>query len=131
MRYTVERLSNEPIIVVVIGTDYAVGKHFLELAQLVDSKVGKDETGVYAIFDITEMKMSFGDLVIAMSNQSQKAPGALADPRLNTLIVGSGDLVKLGIQAFQQEQYGNLNFRLFTSVDEALKYAREELKKRG
>jgi len=75
--------------------------------------------------------MSFGDLVIAMSNQSQKSPGALADPRLNTLIVGSSEMAKFAVTAFQQEQYGKLNFRLFTSVDEALTYAREELKKRG
>lgn len=131
MRYTVERLPDSPIVVVIIGKDYSIGKDFPELAKTVDSKIDRDETGVYAIFNITEMKMSFGDLVIAMSNQSQKAPGALADPRLNTIIVGSGELVKLGIQAFQQEQYGSLKFPLFTSVEDALKYVREELKKRG
>jgi hypothetical protein len=66
-------------------------------------------------------------LVQGMGNQAQKAPGAMADPRLNTVIVGSGEMVRFGIQAFEQEQYGGLKFPLFASVDEALKYAREQI----
>jgi hypothetical protein len=100
MRFTVERLPDIPLITAVIGKEYTVGKDFLELAKAVDSKVAPGETGIYAIFDITEMKMSFGDLVIAMSNQSQKAPGALADPRLKTIVVGSSEMAKLGAVAF-------------------------------
>lgn len=131
MKFTVERLPNEPILIVTIGKDYQVGKDSPDIFRAVDSKIGKDESGLYSIYDLREMKMTFGDLVIALSNQSQKAPGAMADPRASAVIVGSSEMVKLGAQAFQQEQYGNLKFPLYESVEDALKYAREQVLKGG
>jgi len=131
MKFTVERLPNEPILMITILKDYVVGKDTPDIVRTVDSKIGKDETGLYSIYDLREMKMTFGDLVLALSNQSQKAPGAMADPRASAVIVGSSEMVKLGAQAFQQEQYGNLKFPLYQSVEEALSYAREQLQKRG
>jgi len=130
MKVTAKRLPNEPILIIKLYKDYVVGRDTAEMLSTVNGQIGADESGLYSIYDLTEMKMTFGDLVMALSNQAQKAPGAMADPRVTTVIVGSSELVKFGAQAFQQEQYGNLKFPLYESVDEALKYAREQLAKR-
>ncbi len=130
MKFNVELLPDEAILIVTIGKDYVVGKDSPEIIRTVDSKIGRDESGLYSIYDLREMKMTFGDLIIALSNQSQKAPGAMADPRTSAVIVGSSEMVKLGAQAFQQEQYGGLRFPLFENVEEALRYARQEAQKR-
>ncbi len=130
LKVTAQHLPNEPILIIKLYRDYVVGKDTAEMLSTVNEQIGENESGLYSIYDLTEMKMSFGDLVMAMSNQAQKAPGAMADPRVTTVIVGSSEMVKLGVQAFQQEQYGNLRFPLYESVEEALKYAREQLAKR-
>jgi hypothetical protein len=130
MKFNVERLSNEPILIVTIYKDYVVGRDSAEIVQTVDSKIGKEESGLYSIYDLRDMKMTFGELVLALSNQSQRAPGAMADPRTQAVIVGSSELVRFGAEAFKQEQYGNLKFPLFETLDEALVYARTEVAKR-
>ncbi len=66
-----------------------------------------------------------------MTNQTQKATRSLGDPRLKAVIVGSREMARLSILAFQQEQYGKMKFPLFDSMEEALKYAREQNRKRG
>lgn len=129
MKFKVERLPNEPILIVTIYKEYVVGRDSAEIVQTVDSKIGKDEAGLYSIYDLREMKMTFGELVLALSNQSQKAPGAMADPRTQAIIVGASELVRFGAEAFKQEQYGNLKFPLFETLDEALGYARTEVLK--
>jgi hypothetical protein len=126
-KVSAEHLPNEPILIIKLYKEYVVGRDTAEMLSTVNSQIGENESGLYSIYDLTEMKMSFGDLVMALSNQAQKAPGAMADPRVTTVIVGSSELVKFGVEAFKQEQYGNLKFPLFESVEEALSYAREQL----
>ncbi len=129
MKFTVERLEGKPILITTVGDDYVVGVDNITLAQAVDAKIGADTSGVYVIFDIRKMKMTFGDLVTAMSSQSRKAPGTMADPRIISIAVGTDELVTLGIKAFEQEQYGKLKFPLYATVEEALAYANEQLAK--
>jgi hypothetical protein len=126
MKFAVERLPDTPVVLITIGDQYVVGKDTADLQMLVDSRVGAGETGLYAIWDLRKFPMTFSALVQGMGNQAQKAPGAMADPRLNTIIIGSSELVKLGIEAFKQAQYGGLKFPLYETVDEALAYVRAQ-----
>ncbi len=130
MKISAERLSDEPILIITLGKDYMVGRDTPEYMKAIADNIGPDETGLYVIYDLREMKMSFGDLVFVMGNQMEKRPGLMTDPRLNTVVVGSTELVKLGIMAFEQEQYGKIKFPLFASIDEGLQYAREQIKQR-
>jgi len=130
MKLSAERLPDEPILMITLGKDYQVGRDTPEYMKAIADNIGPDETGLFVIYDLREMKMTFGDLVYVMGNQLEKRPGLMTDPRLNTIVIGSTELVKLGIQAFEQEQYGKNKFPLFISIDEGLKYAREQLKQR-
>lgn len=131
MHFRVEYLPDDRILIVALNRDYIFGKETQALEQTVNDSIPAGETEIQAIYDLREIKMSFGDLVLAMANQTQKAAGSLGDPRLKAVIVGSGEMVRLGILAFQQEQYGKMKFPLFDSMEEALKYAREQNRKRG
>lgn len=130
MKLKAERLPGEPILMITLGKDYMVGRDTPEYMKAIADNIGPDETGLFVIYDLREMKMTFGDLVYVMGNQMEKRPGLMTDPRLNTVVVGSTELVKLGIQAFQQEQYGKNKFPLYASIEEGLKYAREQIQAR-
>jgi hypothetical protein len=129
MKFTVERLPDEKIVVFTFGKDYQPGKDSAEMVQAIAGKLGADEKGVYVVYDARDLKMSFGDLVIAMANQAQKAAGTMADARMHPVAVGTSEMLKLGAAAFQQEQYGKISIPMFDSIDSALKYAREQLQK--
>ncbi len=129
MRFKVERLPNEQIIVAIFGRDYIFGEDTQLLAKAVMEKVTRDDTNIHIVYDLREMKMSFSDLVLNMSNAAQKSAGEQVS-NFKTVFVGSGELVRLGIQAFEQEQYGKMKFPLFDNMEEGLKYAREQIKQR-
>jgi len=129
MHFKVERVPNEQIIIVAFGRDYVFGQDTKALAQAVMEKVTGDDTNVQVVYDLREMKMSFGDLVLNMSNAAQKTAGEQVI-NFKTIFVGSGEMVRLGILAFEQEQYGKMKFPLFASMEEGLKYAREQIKSR-
>lgn len=131
MHFTVERLPDEGILIIALRRDYRFGEDREALEHAVNSKISEGETGLQAVYDLRELKMSFGDLVIAMSNVTQKSSGSMGDNRFSTIVVGSSEMVRLGILAFEQEQYGKLKFPLFERVEDALKYAREQNRKRG
>lgn len=131
MKISVERLPDAPILIITLGKDYMVGRDTPEYMKALAENIRPDETGLYVIYDLREMKMSFGDLVFVMGNQIEKRPGLMTDPRLHTIVVGSSELVKLGIQAFEQEQYGKNKFPLYASIDEALAYAHAQLATKG
>jgi hypothetical protein len=130
VKVTVERLPDEQIVILTFGRDYVVGKDSMEMVQAINSNIDERETGVYVIYDARDLKMSFADLVIAMANQAQKAAGTISDVRMHPVTVGTSEMVKLGALAFKQEQYGNVTIPMFDKMEDAIKYAREQLKKR-
>jgi hypothetical protein len=131
MKFTVERLPNEKIVVFTFGKDYQPGKDSPEMVATIAGKLGADETGVYVVYDARDLKMSFGDLVIAMANQAQKAAGTMADTRMHPVTVGTSEMLKLGNAAFAQEQYGGIKIPMFDSIEAALQYARDQLQSKG
>lgn len=129
MHFKVERLPDEQIIIVTFGRDYVFGEDTQALAQAVAAKVTGEDTNIHVVYDVREMKMSFGDLVVSMSNAAQKSAGAQVS-NFKTIFVGSSEMVRLGILAFEQEQYGKMKFPLYANLEEGLKYAREQIKQR-
>jgi hypothetical protein len=123
MAYTFERLPGERIIVVTWGMPSdPVGDAPL-LAADIDAIIGKDEH-IYCINDMQKLKMDFGGIVTGMAAQRIKVPGAPSDPRVHSLLVGTGSLWELASKASKQLQYGGINAPLFSTLEEALEYAR-------
>ena len=51
----------------------------------------------------------------------------LTDPRVVSIIVGSGPLIEIAARSFQQRQRGAFKVSVFSDLDEALAYARERI----
>lgn len=130
MAFKVERLPNEPIIVVTWQMPVDTGKETPQTFVDIDALIGPDET-VYCITDLRAVNIDFGTLVTAMAAQRVKAPGSPSDPRLRSSLVGTGMLWEIASRGAKQLQYGGLDIPLYSSLEDALANAREKIKEWG
>ncbi len=128
MPYKVKRLHNEPIVVVTWDSPY-IAAEIEKVCDDTDACIRPDETRVWVIEDFRQFKVDFSGIVMAMAIQRRKRPGAAGDPRLRTLLIGSGMLFELVSKGAKQLQYGGIEAPLYSTLDEALAAARAEIKK--
>lgn len=75
------------------------------------------------VFDITELDMTFGDLVAAMAEMTRGDIPAWRHPNLKELVVISKQsMARIGTDALKQTQYGKLRASVFHNVGDALRY---------
>jgi hypothetical protein len=126
MSYRLERLPDEPIVVLTLLPDFSMRQDIRassEEAALLIEQVAGDR--IYFIYDLRDLRLNFSDVVTGLG-QAAKATDMLKNPRIRTIIVGSGALVEMGVKALSQEQYGGRPAPLFETVEEAIDYARQQ-----
>lgn len=129
MAYTITTDPDLPAIVCTLGADFNLKADmenvFQELHRLLD-QAGQP---VYYVNDITDAKFSFSDIVLGMG-MAASAGGVLRHQNLYEMIViSASDVVKLGVKALGQAQYGGLNARIANNLDEATSFIKAEVSK--
>jgi hypothetical protein len=130
MAYTIEKLPDEPIIILTVrdplGTPAEHRKSHEEMVAVINTIEGN----VYRITDMRELNINFADMLHRIAEEAKaRSAGAMSDERIKGIVVGSHDMVRLGTQALSQQQYGGLKIPLFERLEEALDYARDEIRK--
>ena len=127
MPVAVEQIAQQPIFVVTVIEPFnplkempTAERRFMESTATMSGKI-------YRIIDVTGWRIPFHDLfnVLAVDTHS----GATANPQICTLIVGSREMVALGVKVRKQRQYGGIETPMFASKAEALAFAEAELAK--
>lgn len=128
MPIEVTKLEGEPIFIVTISAPYDAAKDS-RLANEKIAEMAKDFDGpFYRINDITDISLSFGDVITGMAEERQKLPGSASDPRCaQSVLLGGGALVNLVAAASKQDQYGVMPVRAFTDMSEALKWIHQDI----
>jgi hypothetical protein len=127
MTFKIQRLPNEPIIVIELSDSFNVQEETVKTFSAIDSLIGADQS-VFLIYLSAIQKISFGDVVFSLAEQTRKTPGSISDPRVKkVIVVGDHPLLKMSSGFIKQAQYGGMEVALFTSSDEALAFARKEL----
>jgi hypothetical protein len=128
MAYTVNRLPNEPIIMItfIAPVDPAVdmGNSNAEVNNLAKQISGT----VVTITDSRSYTPSFDHLIIALDEMRRSIT---SDPDFIRIIVGSDEMLGFAVKAAKQRQYGEHELPLFGKVEDALAYARSELAQRA
>lgn len=76
---------------------------------------------LYTITDVTQLDITFSDLVVGLANATAHADGwRIGAPNSVTFVVGGGEMVSLTAQSVTQSQYGEAEIRLFESLEEAI-----------
>jgi hypothetical protein len=73
--------------------------------------------------------VSFGDAVAGMATVTRGNTAVFKHPKLLQLVVvTTSGLIELTTRAFGQEQYGSMKSEVFNTLDEALEYARKQVR---
>lgn len=131
MAISATRLPDEPIIIVkYIDPPDPPDEQAAETSHQMSALMKDIEGPVYRINDILDYDLQFSDMVLGMAAEMRGGlPGTVSDSRVHTVTVGSSELVRIGTEAAKQSQYGEIDIKLFTSIDDALSYVREEIAK--
>ena len=130
MPHTIRRLPRESIIVVTYEEpfDYTMANFetiFREVGKLAEGIEGP----IFAINDANGLKLNFSTLVTALTNALfnpiSKYPGS---DRTIGLLVGKGMLFDILQKAVGRKQHGELKMAVFETLEEAIEYARTELR---
>jgi hypothetical protein len=130
MSSSVTRQPNEAIVLVKYTEPFkpevdvaAVNKQVAKLVQEIPGEI-------YRIADVSAVQFEFSDIVMALNEATRRENGSLRDNRLHSIFVGTGSMVELAVNSLSQAQYGSIKSLLFTSVDDAICYARSQLGKK-
>ena len=130
-KMTIDKLPDEPIIVVAIlekfnfGNDMAEGnKPAFELLDSLDSPV-------FWIVDLRRANMRLGQLVTSSNivTRGEEDKRALwHHPMIKeTILVSTVGMIKLAAKGLSSDVFGNLSVKAFDTLDEALEYARSKI----
>lgn len=122
MTIVVEQLDNEPIIVATIFEPVDMAVDPQKNRDLCNEIARKYKGKVYRIIDFTHFELTFSQMVMGLAEDIR-----LSERNIVPLVVGNTNLVRLQAEAMKQEQYGGFEAKVFTHVDAAIAYAREQL----
>jgi hypothetical protein len=126
MTYKLYAHDELPAIICELGPDFSLKDDMENVLKELSGLLDKAGGPVYYVNDITGAKLTFGDIVLGMG-MAASAGGVMRHPNLHELItVSASDIVKLGVKALGQAQYGGIKARIASSVDEALAFIQTE-----
>ncbi len=126
MGFHIEWVPNEPIIIVT-ATGLISADDFKNMFDEVAKNIDGMDNKIYRIADYTAADSSFMDIIKTVKIASTHAAGSTADPRIQTIYVGTSQWISLARTALQQPQFGGIMIPTFHTLNDALIYARREI----
>ena len=132
MPYKVSRLGHEPIIIATLVDPIDWARDIKDTTTQVAALVAEIEGQGFRITDLTQTTMTFSELMMGLATVLRSEGGWQSTPRMKPLVVTTQELGR-EFQAFvaDQEQYGKLQVEVFSTLDEAVAYAREKCSAEG
>ncbi len=132
--FTIEKLHDEAITIVTVNgslLNNMASQEGEKARQTVQSIVEETPGLDYLIMDLRDIELTFSELVMVLAKARDRIVGmggkSYIDAQVRYVLVGSDDLIDLAAEAFHQEQYGNIDIRVFPTIDMAVDFARCKL----
>ncbi|MBZ0290079.1 MAG: hypothetical protein K8I30_20810 [Anaerolineae bacterium] len=126
MPIMVSQLPNEPIIVADCS-GFLTREDFIGMFTQVNEMVQTMDGLIFRIADYRQAESSFMDILKTVQEATKGMPGSTADPRIQTIWVGTSQWIALARNFFQQQQFGHLQIPTFHNMEDAFAYARLEI----
>lgn len=120
MTFTVERLPNDPIIIITFSG--AVNADMVAQATLhVEALLSEYRVNTVLVFDTTKAETDFKHILEILQETTGADPDEEAvDFTILTAFVGTSAMIKLYINAARQKQFGGQTFPLFATLEDAI-----------
>jgi hypothetical protein len=126
-RFRIDWLPGEPIILGKMNPDYNVRKDTPAASKRLLKMLDSTDQPVAYVLDLSEVSMSFGEMVGAMGVLTRGDLAAFSHPRLTEIVIISSDpLIRIGASALGQTQYGRRRAAVMRSLEDALRYVRRK-----
>jgi hypothetical protein len=125
--YVLEKLPNEPIIISTMGPEYLVSRHMVlsdgEIAGILEASA----ESLFVIADISKVPFSYNDIVMGSAQGARGKAPLWHHPKIRKMIfISRLNLVKLAAKTLATKYFGNLNVKVFDTLEEALVYCRSQ-----
>jgi hypothetical protein len=128
MTIVFEKLANEPIVISTTSEPLHSERDVRRAIQALTRYLQEISGNIYYISDTTQLNPpSFADIVLGLATLAQNKKGPLSDPRLRTYVVASAEMLILAADSVHQTQYGEIDVKLFSSKEDALRDARTQI----
>lgn len=126
MAFTVERLEDEPIVVLTVTYPIEDANKEGEDSDAAVAAAGESIDGqYYRIAEMSGLELSWQDMVYWLNQQRESKPGSINDPRVMSLLVSDTAMTQQTAQFASQPQYGGREIKVFRTLDDALAHARK------
>ena len=126
MAYSLEKLPNEPIIIVSIGGDFDVANDWELLMKELNALLNAQHEPAFYVTDARHAELGMDDIV-AIANLSARGSKPLlkhANIR-ETLVVTTSTFLKMAAKGLSNVTFGNVAIKTFENVDACLRYCRQ------
>jgi hypothetical protein len=122
-KFQVDWEADKRTILGKLSPDFDVRTDMEALSKRMVELLEQAEKPVSFLFDMTEISMSFGDMVSAMADLTKGEQAAWRHNNLKELlIISEQSMLELGAEALRRTQYGKLRSWFFSTMDEARQY---------
>ena len=122
-KYTIEKMPNEPVIVMKVHEDYNPPQHMGEGAKALNRILDKSGGPVFFIQDLTRMKVDFEDIVVGAATIGRGNTAPFHHPNIRENIAVTQDpIIRMAIEGMATDVYGNVHVIIFDTLDEAMDY---------
>jgi hypothetical protein len=131
MPITVEKLPNEPIVIIQANNPYSmqddVVKAMHEFKELLDAAPAP----LWDITDTRNFTIGFSDLVGLLGFITHGELGVVRHRNFaGTAIIANSEMIRMAGNALRQKQYGGISVNIVSTLDEALAYVRNQIKEK-
>jgi hypothetical protein len=126
--FTIEKLPDEPIVLVTISSPLDVKHDLPLLAHQLQAVFDAEDGPLWDITDARDLSLAFGDMVSGMAMMTRGELAVLRDPKLRRFaIVVSNNLIMIAAKGLGQAQYGAIPMLICETLDEAFELVRAEI----
>lgn len=124
MSYRIEiQPSVPPVVISVLNADFNPVTELNPVLQEIDSAFASMSEPFYYVSDTHSAHWNFAEMVQAMAASAGRDVSFLKNPYLKQIIVVTdSNLIKLGVSALGQEQYGMVRASTVPTLEAALDY---------
>ena len=129
MLYDIKKLPNLPVILATWYDGFSFTEHGKQYVQKLHALLDAQNSPAFYVVDLSQpSSLGFEELLTA-ANSGARGLGASFHHAMNcgTLIVSSDPLVLSMAPGMNSEIYGNVNMKIFDTLDEALAYVRRQM----
>jgi hypothetical protein len=127
MPFQVTRLDDEPIVIATLADPIDWAHDIKQSTAQVAALAAEFEGQGFRITDLTQATVTFSELMMGLAAVLRSEGGWLSNPQIRPLVVTTQELGR-EFQKFaaEQEQYGKLQIEVFSTLEEAIGYARTQ-----